>query len=93
VSGASPEQERQAATARRLLARIPDGATVGVSGGLIAQLTARTTVYLFPDELRRRLRPDRIATTTDAEPPARIRGRRHRIRRRPDSPAGDISRL
>ncbi|GAA0942826.1 DUF2079 domain-containing protein [Actinocorallia libanotica] len=49
VSSYSWRADPHARAARKLLERIPDGATVAAGNNLVPQLTGRTTVVAFPD--------------------------------------------
>ena len=51
----------------RLLATIPDGATVAAANSLAARLTGRCTVYLFPLFPNRKLAPEWIAVALPAD--------------------------
>jgi uncharacterized membrane protein len=46
-----------------VLRRIPDGASVAASNSLAPRLVSRCTVYLFPNQPDRRVRPEWIAST------------------------------
>ncbi|MFG2044023.1 DUF2079 domain-containing protein [Dactylosporangium sp. NPDC048998] len=57
-----------AAATRATLETIPDGAVVAATNLLAAQLTARCTVYLYPNYPDRVLRPEWVAVTDFTDP-------------------------
>ncbi|MFV2022076.1 DUF2079 domain-containing protein [Micromonospora sp. LOL_023] len=69
----------QIQAARATLAVIPDGADVAAANRLAPQLTARTTVYLFPDQPSDSLQPEWVAIKEDPDNWP-VSSREHRIR-------------
>jgi uncharacterized membrane protein len=68
------------APARRVLALVPDGATIAASNRLAPQLTDRTTVSLFPENFQQGVHPEWIAVLTGGDTfPGTLQARRSAI--------------
>jgi uncharacterized membrane protein len=68
TSPAAWSADHRTAAARQLIREIPDGAVVAAANHLVPQLTNRTTVYLFPEDLRHGVRPQWIVVLDPPDP-------------------------